>query len=101
ATEELIMQCDLVEPALRRALTNLPTHEVRQRLEHVLHTREDALYCSRNLRLLRAIEVLENIGTSEARKVLEVLAAGTPQFRITREARESLDRLARRSASRF
>ena len=49
------------------------------------------------LRVLRAIEVLEYAGTPEAREVLEKLAGGGPQALRTRQSRASLDRLARRS----
>jgi hypothetical protein len=45
------------------------------------------------LQALRAVEVLERIGTPEARKVLETLATGAPAARLTREAKASLGRL--------
>jgi hypothetical protein len=40
------------------------------------------------------VEVLERIGTAEARQVLERLAGGAPGVRLTREARTALGRLA-------
>jgi hypothetical protein len=44
---------------------------------------------------LRSIEVLELIGTTEARQVLEQLAAGKAEARVTQEARAALARLRR------
>jgi hypothetical protein len=44
------------------------------------------------LRTLRAIEVLEKIGTAEARQFLERLANGAPGDLITLEARAALGR---------
>jgi hypothetical protein len=48
------------------------------------------------LRTWRALEVLEQVGTPEARQVLEKLAQGAPGTRPTEEARAALQRLARR-----
>ena len=45
------------------------------------------------LRGLRAIEVLEAIGTAEARTILQELAKGTPGAKLTREAAAALARL--------
>ena len=47
---------------------------------------------------LRAIEMLERIGTAEARQLLAVLAEGAPAARLTREAKLALDRLAGKAA---
>jgi hypothetical protein len=48
------------------------------------------------LRQLRAVELLESLGSAEARQVLETLAKGAPGARLTKEARAALDRLNRR-----
>jgi hypothetical protein len=48
------------------------------------------------VRLARALEVLEHAGTAEARELLQTLAGGEVKARLTREARESLERLAKR-----
>jgi hypothetical protein len=45
------------------------------------------------LRDLRVLEVLERIGTAEARAVRERWAGGPPQARVAREARAALERL--------
>ena len=41
------------------------------------------------------MEVLENFATPGAVKVLEGLSRGAPEARLTREAKASLERLAR------
>jgi hypothetical protein len=45
------------------------------------------------LRWLRAVEVLERIGTAETRAVLGDLAKGAPPARLTREAKSAFKRL--------
>jgi WD40 repeat protein len=49
-----------------------------------------------DLRTLRAIEVLERVGTPEAVAVLKKLAGGAAELRPMREARAALERLAGR-----
>ena len=44
------------------------------------------------IRNLRAVEVLEHIGTPEARQVLQTLAGGAEGARLTVAAREALRR---------
>ena len=48
------------------------------------------------LRPLRALAVLEDIGTLAARKLLQTLASAAPVARLTREAQASLERLKRK-----
>jgi hypothetical protein len=53
---------------------------------------------SRRVLQLRALTVLEQIGTAQARDVLRAWAAGNADAPGTREARAALQRLARQPA---
>ena len=46
------------------------------------------------LRAIRAVEAIERIGNEPARRLLERLSEGDPSARLTREAKDSLQRLA-------
>jgi RNA polymerase sigma factor (sigma-70 family) len=83
-------------PALRQALGGKPSAELRRRAEQLLDELASPNPYGERLRALRAIEVLEAIGSSEARSALARLAKGLPEARQTREARAALDRLAAR-----
>jgi hypothetical protein len=52
------------------------------------------------LRQLRAIQVLEQIGSPEARQILVALAQGAPAAPATRDAAAALARLDRRASGR-
>jgi predicted transcriptional regulator len=98
--EHELEKCGLLAvPALRKALTVNVSLEFRKRvnaiLEHIERTR-----AAQELQQLRALEVLEYIGTVEARGLLEDLAKGVPEARLTQEAKASLARLAKRTASK-
>jgi WD40 repeat protein len=97
AAKELEDLGDQAAPALRRALAGQPSAEVRKRAEALLAGRW-LVRSPEVLRRLRAIQVLERIGSPEARHVLEELAGGAPAARETREAREALQRLAGKRA---
>jgi len=49
---------------------------------------------------MRGVEVLERIGTPEAKKLLETLSSGETAARLTREAKAALRRLNARETSR-
>ena len=49
----------------------------------------------RRRRDLRALELLERIGTATARDLLHDLAQGAPEARFTRDAREAYQRLSK------
>jgi hypothetical protein len=46
------------------------------------------------LRALRSIKVLQEIGTTEAGRLLTTLSRGAPASHVTRAARKTLERLA-------
>jgi hypothetical protein len=92
ATSELEKLAELAAPALRKALATSPSLELRRRIESLLQ-KHNATPPPDKLRALRAIDVLERIGTGEARQLLEQLARGAPGAKVTMEARDSLDRL--------
>lgn len=96
ATEELEQLGKRAEPALRKKLAEKPSVEVRQRIEQLLSKIEQLT--SEALRTLRAVEVLESIGSPQAKKVLGTLAKGAKGFRLTTEAQASLNRLGKRVA---
>jgi hypothetical protein len=99
ATDELSKLGELADPALRKALAGNPSPEVRQRLKRILNDRVGGL-SPEQLRDLRAVEALEHIDTPEARRLLETLAKGAPEVRLTREAAASLERLDKRGEKR-
>jgi WD40 repeat protein len=86
------------EPGLRHALAGKLTLETRKRIEELLEGVRVSLASPENLRTLRAVEVLEHLGTAEARAVLKTLADGAPASRLTREARAAQTRLKSRAA---
>jgi hypothetical protein len=98
AMKQLIALDEQAGPALRRALRADPSLEQRRRIDQVLDTFQ-RVRPPETLRHLRAVEVLERIGNREAQDVLEKLARGVPEARLTREAQDSLKRLALRPAT--
>jgi hypothetical protein len=94
ASGELQRLGDDAGPAMRKALAEKPSAEQRRRLKELLRQASTAGNGER-LRELRAVEVLENVGTAEAREALETLAGGGADARLTLEAKASLRRLAR------
>ena len=76
---------------------SLRRREQLKRLEELLEKQDRMAIGAEALRVLRAIEVLEQIGTPEAQNVLKTLAEGAPEVRRTREAKAACERLAKRS----
>jgi WD40 repeat protein len=96
AASDLAALGELATEALQRALDDPPSEEVRQRAEQILRSTSPISPVSGEpLRALRAIEVLEKIGTPEARQILQALAQGEPRARVTRDAASALERLGR------
>jgi WD40 repeat protein len=95
ATRELEKLGELAVPALQKVLTGKPPLETRQRVERLLEKLTGTALSVEQLRVVRALEVLEQVGTPEARKVLENLARGAPGALPTREAQTVLRRLGK------
>jgi WD40 repeat protein len=89
ATQALEQLGASAEGGLRRALAAKPSPEVTRRLQQLL----DKLEGTDQFRVQRGVEVLERIGTREARRVLEAMAKGMPESRLTGEAKAALARL--------
>jgi WD40 repeat protein len=113
ATRELETLEDAAAAELRQTLTRKPSLEVRRRVEALLERLNKPLTGERlqsmlerlnkpltgeQLQSLRAIEVLEHIGTPQAREVLKTLSEGAPEARTTEEARRTLRRLDQEAA---
>jgi WD40 repeat protein len=94
AARQLQQLGERAEPALRAALEKNPSAEVKRQLRELL---EDPwkVRSPEALRVLRAIEVLDHIGSPEAKALLERLAKGDPLARETQAARTALDRAMR------
>ncbi|MGH7224735.1 MAG: WD40 repeat domain-containing protein, partial [Gemmataceae bacterium] len=95
AAAELEKLDELAEPALRRALANKPTLELRRRIEPMLAKLEAAIPSGDALRSLRAVRVLEHIDPAKARRLLRELAKGAEGASLTRAAQAALTRIDR------
>lgn len=90
----------LARLALEAALAKNPSLETRRRVEQLLEKMRGPITLSAVLRDIRAVAVLQRIGTPEARQILEKLAAGAPAARLTSEAKAALGQPARHSTPR-
>jgi WD40 repeat protein/beta-lactamase regulating signal transducer with metallopeptidase domain len=92
AAANLVQVGEQAVPALRKVLAASPTLEMRKRIEELLEKLTGGTLSTAQLRLVRAVEVLERIGTPEARDVLRTLARGAPGALPTQEAEAALAR---------
>jgi WD40 repeat protein len=83
-------------PALLRHLEGKPPLEVRRRAEAVIERVTTRPLTPQCLRIVRAVAVLEQVGTPPARSLLGTLAAGAAEGLATLEAKAALTRLERR-----
>jgi WD40 repeat protein len=95
ATKALKQLDELAGPALQKASAAGPSLELRRRAERLLVKLQSPVTAPERL---RAIQVLEHIGTPEARALLQALAKGAPEARLTQEAKAALERLGERWA---
>jgi hypothetical protein len=98
ASRELAKLGYQIEMTLVRTAEQTGLAEVRRRVRALLEAlpRESS---PEALQQSRALQVLELLGTTEARRLLKILAQGAAEARLTQEARSSLQRLAKRPAA--
>jgi WD40 repeat protein len=94
ATAQLVKAGEQAVPALKKLLASGPPLETRRRAEELVDRLTSGTLTTEQLRVVRAVEALEQVGTAEARRLLQALADGGPGALPTREARTALDRLA-------
>jgi WD40 repeat protein len=93
AQTELILMGEAAIPLLRKVRDQgRPSLELRRRVEQILAQLDE----SEVMQALRAIDVLEHSDSKSARPVLERLAGGVAEARLTSAAKASLKRLDRR-----
>jgi len=80
-------------PLLKQAAETSPSAEVRKLAAELLARIDAPAVRSGDLQVLRAVEVMEHLGTSQAREQLEKWAAGPAGRRTTVEAAAALVRL--------
>jgi hypothetical protein len=92
ASERLGQMGEGILGALKDARKRGLSLEQHRRLDRLIDAVEGPTARGEPLRTLRVVEVVERIGTGEARKLLESWASGTPEARLTREAKAGLAR---------
>jgi hypothetical protein len=95
ATADLLEIGELAVPMIDKVLAGNPPLETRLRLQDLRKRMTGLVLSGARLQAFRAIEVLERIGTSEARAVLQTLAGGAAGALLTTQAQETLVRLPR------
>lgn len=96
ASEDLETMGSSIENELRKSLTNVPTPEVKKRVEQLLDKLTKQMLTADQLQVVRAVEVLEKIGSSEAQEVLKKMSGGRPGAKETEDARLALLRLTKK-----
>ena len=92
ASKELEELGHQAEMSLLRASKNARTLEFRRRVE-ILLEKLDADSAPAMMREVRALKVLERISSLESSKILEHVAGGAADARLTREAKLALTRM--------
>jgi WD40 repeat protein len=93
AEKQLQRWRELVVVELQNAVGERNELEVQERLQRLLNAIHAANIEPDRLRAIRAIEVLERIGTPEAKQVLTRMASGAGESMITKEAKWAVERL--------
>src|SRR5581483_5218580 len=83
------LAADALRPAAERSASAEQRARARQLLDRIGVVAADP----RRLRAVRAVEVVERVGSADARRLLAAWAGGAEGALLTREARAALDRL--------
>jgi WD40 repeat protein len=101
ATADLEELGEQARPALKKALEGEPALDTKKRIEKLIEKLTAGQAPSgKLLRTLRAVEALERLDTDEARQLLQALAKGAAEARLTRDAKDALARLGKKPAMR-
>jgi WD40 repeat protein len=92
ANTELERLGDLAVPALDKTVGGPINLEARRRIEAILAKQNTGTLTADQVRIVRAVELLERIGSPESRQVLQALAQGAPGALATRQAQGVLER---------
>jgi WD40 repeat protein len=92
AMRKLVELGDLAAAELRLLSKEGLSLEIRRRASKLLDQANGPLVSGEKIRSLRAIHLLENLGKS-AEPLLETMASGAPESRVTQEAKHALRRL--------
>jgi hypothetical protein len=86
---------DAARPFTSKSLKEAEGAELRKRLDDLVDRLYDESHLANaDLRSLRALTVLEQVGTKEARAKIGELTKGLPDARLTREAKRAVERAA-------
>jgi hypothetical protein len=96
ASDKLAKAGKAAFPPMRRALAATPPTEVRRRLDALLRNAPVEAPAADQVRALRAVEVLERVGSPEATDVLKRLTKGDSGAELTEAAKAALERLAKK-----
>jgi hypothetical protein len=93
AEKQLFRLADRVVPRLRRELEGDPPLELKRRVERLLEEIDNRHGSPELVLEERSLEILERIASPAAQELLQRLAEGTPDARLTRESKASLLRI--------
>jgi WD40 repeat protein len=93
AARELVRRGSMALDPVKKALEQPPSAEARKHLEDVVSALRQGALDAGDLRQLRVVQLLERLGSKEAKELLERLADGPAEATVTRAAKASLARL--------
>src|SRR5262249_471429 len=93
ASNELVQLGERGVPGLEKALASQPPLEGEKRLYALIDRLAGPKLTGEQVRAVRAVEVLERIGTPQAVELLQALAGGAPGALTTTNSQTALQRL--------